>query len=282
MVIHFAPPDSICSFLNQQERENRQLVGILAETNDTFSTDDSSKGLSNAAFRLWRNQQLAVGELMTVSDGNELFCMGHAAFCHKHKDEIDAEALEKELNRDTDPALLSRTSHRQEHEITPSHHDSTPELSSPLSLSQEFRNWFRPLILGVNIIASEKVWQFEATRNPLFTRGSHSREKVAIGDGVPDQRMERLQHLLLDLMEILDLEKSGVEGANTDRCHRALRCDCTKCHGTEACPCPARRKNRCRFAGQGSREEPQASSLVSWQRLRDSWAKGPLAAGSPA
>jgi hypothetical protein len=36
------------------------------------------------AFMLWRGNQMAIGELLTVKEDNELYCMGFAAFTEKY------------------------------------------------------------------------------------------------------------------------------------------------------------------------------------------------------
>jgi hypothetical protein len=241
-------------FSTDKKEKNQRLSSLLAEISDTFSTDDSRKGLSRTPFKLWRNQQAAIGELMTVSEGNELYCMGNAAFCHKIKDGISPEALQTELERGTDNKFLSRASSHKE-ESAPPTHDVPPH-----NPSQEFRNWFRPLIVGTNAIASQKLSR---------------------GENVQDQRMRRLQHLLLELMEILDLEQSGIGGENTGRCHRAVICSCIKCRGTKACPCGPKQKDRCSFEEQ-PRVEPQQSWRPSWLGSKESRVRVSTQHESPA
>jgi hypothetical protein len=53
----------------------------------------------------------------------------------------------------------------------------------------------------------------------------------------PDQRLRRLQHLLIDLINVLDERGLRFEAKLTKRCHRASRCSCSKCSGSQNCPC---------------------------------------------
>lgn len=251
-------------FSTDKGEKNKELSRLLAKISNTFSTDDPKKGLSKAAFKLWRNQQSAIGELMTVSEGPELYCMGNAAFSHKFKDNISDEELQKELechsflspapSRKEEPKrsthkevtgnvpFLAQPPHGKDEVLHSDHKQSPRDISS-----QEFRHWFRPLIIGTNKIAWAKL-----TRN----------------DSALDQRMRQLQHLLLDLMEVLDLKQSGIPSEYTGRCHRAFQCNCGLCKGTKACPCSPRRKDKCPFAGEKPRAEPQRSWFPSMLGVR--------------
>ena len=220
-------------FSTDRNEKNKRLGNILAEIAENFSSGSSAKGLSSAPFRLWRNQQMAIGELMTVSEGIELYCMGSAAFFHRYKQGLNHQSLREELNYGTHGHPSSRTSHHQE-ELAYQDQNEGLQISS-----QEFRDWFRPLIVGINEIASAKR---------------------SLADEAPDQRMRRLQHLLLDLMEILDLEHSGIGSGYTSRCHRARICSCTKCQGSQACPCSIDQKSECRY---NTWEQPSAGRKVA-------------------
>jgi len=74
-----------------------------------------------------------------------------------------------------------------------------------------FRWWFRSLVDGVTEIANAKVAQ---------------------ADVVPDHRMRRLQHLLLDLIQKLDPHNLRSEAAWTKRCTPARICPCRSCKDT--------------------------------------------------
>ena len=131
---------------------------------------------------------------MTTLDG--FYCLGYAAFVHKYKDSSASEqgAVEWEL------ALGCKG-------------DKLPKTKKPDGLrvpSQEFRKWFRPLIESIN--------QVSAARND--------------GDAeVLDGRMRMLQHLLVDLMEVLDVGGAVIGSQGRGRCRKASLCpsrECTK------------------------------------------------------
>jgi hypothetical protein len=67
--------------LGDDER-NRRLVRLIHDITRTFARDK----LDDAALRLYRGEQRAIGELMISTDraqGGELDCMGYAAFCSR-------------------------------------------------------------------------------------------------------------------------------------------------------------------------------------------------------
>lgn len=75
----------------------------------------------------------------------------------------------------------------------------------------EFRRWFHPLVDGVTKIAE----------------AGNAGEAL-----VPDQRLRRLQHLLVDLILFLDPKGVRSEAKWTSRCRRAHTCDCSHCKST--------------------------------------------------
>jgi hypothetical protein len=137
-------------------RLNRILDSITIE----FSLD---KHEAELPFMLWRGEQMAIGELMTLAEENgQLYCMGFAAFAHKY------------------------------------HNDN------------EFQKWFRPIETGLAMLVDAR-----AKRNPVAT-----------------YRLRRLQHLLVDLVLLLDKDRvastiykqSKVDAA-------AYECRCFECPG---------------------------------------------------
>lgn len=58
------------------------LSHLLNDFADEIPTDMHP---GEAAFILWRGEQMAIGELMTEKDGDELYCMGYATFVEKYK-----------------------------------------------------------------------------------------------------------------------------------------------------------------------------------------------------
>ena len=179
-------------FASSTRDRNKRLASTLASISEAFSTDRRGSGLERARFTLWRGQQTAIGEIMTTEDG--CYCLGHAAFVHKYKDSSPSEqgAVVKELERGcTGPRLTARY-----------------EQPSPRDASQEFRRWFRPLIEGINQVSEAK-------------QGRDA--------GAPDERMRVLQHLLLDLMEVLDVGGAVIGSQATSRCRAARLCPCKEC-----------------------------------------------------
>ncbi|KAM3070201.1 hypothetical protein ACMFMF_008554 [Clarireedia jacksonii] len=72
------------------EKTNKELNQILDGIKDEFSKDRSHNNPSgeNDPLMLWRGQQMAIGELMTLQEeGGQLYCIGFAAFSERyHKD----------------------------------------------------------------------------------------------------------------------------------------------------------------------------------------------------
>jgi len=136
-----------------------QLNRILDSITNEFSLD---RHMGEDPFMLWRGQQMAIGELMTLAEEQgQLYCMGFAAFAHKYKN---------------DP---------------------------------EFKKWFQPIEMGFALVVDAR----------------------ARGNTVATYRLRRLQHLLVDLVLLLD------EGRVASGQHKQLKvdaaheCRCDKCPG---------------------------------------------------
>ncbi|KAH7344299.1 hypothetical protein BKA66DRAFT_577037 [Pyrenochaeta sp. MPI-SDFR-AT-0127] len=114
--------------------ETRNLTAIIFSIRSEFNQLDVEP--DRRPFRVWRGQQLAIGEIMTVreKDEKEFFCMGYAAFKERW---------------DTD---------------------------------QTFKGWFMPVCAAI-----EEFYLARKRHEPLL-----------------DQRLRRLQHLLVDLICLLD------------------------------------------------------------------------------
>ena len=129
-------------------------------------------------------------------------------------------------------AAFRRAFHAQP---SPSHDDKSNFI--------DFKSWFEPIADGVELVAKARSdWikiQFGLRTGPLLP--------------VPDKRMRQLQHLLLDLMEILAPDLPGIDPDMRDRCHRIRDCCCKKCgakSNTELlCPAPNKISKRimCEF-----------------------------------
>lgn len=142
------------------EKTNQQLNRILETITDQFSLD---RHMGEDPFMLWRGQQMAIGELMTLQEeGEQLYCMGFAAFSQKY------------------------------------HNDP------------EFRKWFLPIERGINLLVDARRRQ----------------------DPVATFRLRRLQHLLIDLVLLLDFDRA-TNGPNKQLKVEAAayECKCENCPG---------------------------------------------------
>jgi len=141
------------------EKTNKQLNQILDTITGEFSLD-RHKG--EDPFMLWRGQQMAIGELMTLAEENgQLYCMGFAAFAEKYR---------------TEP---------------------------------EFKKWFQPIEKGILLLVEARVH----------------------GNLVATNRLRRLQHLLIDLVLLLDQDRI-TSGQNKQlKVDAAHECKCEKCPG---------------------------------------------------
>lgn len=110
---------------------------------------------------LWRGQQMAIGEVMTLSEGNELYCMGYAAFTKKCEDDED------------------------------------------------FRKWFDSIEEDVSLLD-------QAKRN---------------GNLEASNKLRRLQHLLIDLVALLNVDIITSAGYKQPKVHGAQDCSCVDCPG---------------------------------------------------
>lgn len=149
------------------ENDNRKLIHLLDSIQETFSTDRFEENPDEALFSLWRGQQMAIGELMTIRQDDQLVCMGYAEFTEKfHAEDV------------------------------------------------KFGNWFAPVTESIAALAA--AW---------------SQDNVS--RAAP--RLRRLQHLLMDLMEILSSQELGSnqQGVKLRRANPAPYCYCTKCKSSK-------------------------------------------------
>ena len=198
------------------DKANRELTNILGDISYEFSTDKYEE--DGAPFMIWRGQQMAIGEIMTVH-GDEPMCLGYASFTQMFKTPSESvEGWQGDEGIDID-------------------------------WSGNFRPWFRPIIQSVAAIAEAK-----------------GHRKAA-----PDQRLRRLQHLLIDLINDLDEKGLRSEARFTRRCHRATVCHCSKCDGNHLCPCSGCRPST---PGNVSREKETWRTL-SWRQRKSEGALNP-------
>jgi hypothetical protein len=140
------------------DKDTLKLSRTLEAIQQAFGTDYYGQGES--LFTLWRGQQMAIGEIMTVTEGGELFCMGYSAFNTKFKSE-----------------------------------------------EVGFQEWFHPITDGIDGLVEARSQQ------------GH----------LPANRLRRLQHLIIDLINILDPPRSGKGTTKRTKVRAAPSCDCLKC-----------------------------------------------------
>lgn len=141
------------------EQTNQQLNRILDSITEQLSLD---RHLGEDPFMLWRGQQMAIGELMTMQEEGQLYCMGFAAFSKKY------------------------------------HGDA------------EFKKWFLPIERGVNLLVDARRRQ----------------------DQVATFRLRRLQHLLIDLVLLLDVHRETSQpNKQLKVAAAAYECKCENCPG---------------------------------------------------
>ncbi|KAB8298655.1 hypothetical protein EYC80_000833 [Monilinia laxa] len=142
------------------EKTNQQLNQILDTITDQFSLD---RHMGEDPFMLWRGQQMAIGELMTLQEEEgQLYCMGFAAFSLKYNN---------------DP---------------------------------QFKKWFLPIERGVNLLVDARRRQ----------------------DPVATFRLRRLQHLLIDLVLLLDVHRATSDPNKKMKVDAAAyECKCDNCPG---------------------------------------------------
>lgn len=139
------------------DKKNRQLNHIMDSITREFMDDTPSEN----NFMLWRGQQMAIGEVMTLNEDGQLYCMGYAAFVQKH---------------DHDP---------------------------------EFAKWFKSIDKDISILD-------QARRQNNLEAGN---------------KLRRLQHLLIDLVKLLDSELITSAGYKEPKVHGAQNCRCIDCPG---------------------------------------------------
>ena len=140
------------------DKANKDFTTTLNAISYAFLTDGT--GPLGFPFILWKGKQLAIGEIMTVKEDDQHFCMGYSDFHVKWTED------------------------------------------------KEFQRWFHTLTDGITVIADARV----------------SGE-----DSVPDQRLRRIQHLLVCLIHLLDPKGLRSDATRTKQCIPAWECSCSVC-----------------------------------------------------
>lgn len=141
------------------DHTNKILNQILDAITAEFSMDGRQ---GEDPFMLWRGQQMAIGELMTLAqEQGQLYCMGYAAFEAKYHD---------------DP---------------------------------KFKKWFEPIETGISLLVAAR----------------------AQSNTVANYRLRRLQHLLIDLVLLLDQDRVATGQYKQLKVDAAHECKCDGCPG---------------------------------------------------
>jgi len=137
------------------DRNNKAVTKLLSDIAYTFGTDTFGTGdrsCHNLPLMLWRCEQRALGEVMTVVDNNQLYCMGFTTFHTKWEEDL------------------------------------------------KFRPRFRPIADGLG--------------------------PTGVARGL---RFRHLQHLLVDLIHVLDPDGIRSEASRTFYCRDVALCSCSNC-----------------------------------------------------
>lgn len=141
-------------FRFETHKANTEFIHLLDQIQGAFSMHSEKE-----PFVLFRGQQLALGEIMTIKEDDEYYCMGYSAFDRKWtEDEV-------------------------------------------------FRGWFKPLVDGIHEMGD-----------------AHCSDRP-----IPDRRLRRLQHLLLQLIRQLDPKGQRVDASRHVPCRAAEDCVCSTC-----------------------------------------------------
>ncbi|KAE8445222.1 hypothetical protein EG329_013594 [Mollisiaceae sp. DMI_Dod_QoI] len=90
------------------EKQNRELSRMLEAITDEIATDART---GEHPFMLWRGQQMAIGEMMTEKDGDEMHCIGYSTFVKKYHDDAEFRAWFTPIERSLEALIEARARH---------------------------------------------------------------------------------------------------------------------------------------------------------------------------
>lgn len=168
-------------FATNEKGRTKKVVQVLGSVQRCLNTD----AVAGEAFLLWKGQQNAIGELMTVAGQDaggtsQMYCMGFAEFTRKWKAGRPACDGEGDIEKSD---------------------------SSQVDDEKCFRSWFATFERG--------LYQVDQARR----RGDHT----------VVNRLRRLQHLLLDLIDALDPDENRKAAQGSKRVTAAPACTCSVC-----------------------------------------------------
>lgn len=175
-------------FTTEERSSTKTLVELLDRIKIVLNTDRYGK----LPFMLWKGDQMAIGELMCVKEGDELMCMGYSAFNFKWKQSQLLQAQPpSQVNGNGGLDALSGSSEK------------------PITAYDEanvFRGWFTPIEDGIHDL-------------------HNARQRKTY---CPDDRLRRLQHCLADLIYALD--PNGIRAVkDSTKVRSPKHCPCSSC-----------------------------------------------------
>jgi len=236
---------------------NKRITSAIDAVSDEWLSD-----LHGECFMLWRGDQMAIGEMMTVRDGDQLSPMGYGTFFTKWAEcEPDMNSgrgrgkvrssSEKSIYRGVDSADVvnfdpSAVFERRNHSgnlprnIAPSIRSSGKSSGLEQNLDKDsqaktegqraqFREWFEPITSGVIHIAEEKA-RARSDLKGTALRNKASEDAIQVPG---DFRLRNLQHRLVDLIDVLDSRGERSEARRTRRARPSRSCECSVC---KCCP----------------------------------------------
>lgn len=232
---------------------NKRITTAIDAVSDEWLSD-----LHGECFMLWRGDQMAIGEMMTVRDGDQLSPMGYGTFFTKWAEcEPDSDfgrgrekvrsSSEKSIYRGVEsadvvdsypPAVVQERSHSGNlpSSVAPSIDSSGKSNGSEQdaniisrskldSQKTQFREWFEPITSGIIHIAEEKA----KAKSDLKHAASGDRVGEDAIQVPEDFRLRNLQHRLVDLIDILDPRGERSEARRTRRTRTSRSCECSAC-----------------------------------------------------
>ncbi|KAF3026793.1 hypothetical protein E8E14_014893 [Neopestalotiopsis sp. 37M] len=187
-------------FSLEESKRLSKFIEILHSIQGVMLLNNNAE--EGTAFTLWRGNQMAIGEFMAEggSGGSaEKLCIGFYEFTRTWKadnpvgpPDYHHGATAASPASPTSPML--QTTNTNTSGAGAAHYDG-------------LRYWFKPITDGLGILV----------------------EKGA--DAPEGYRLRRLQHLLVDLIDVLDPEKTRIHTKNIRRCGPAPNCPCSECQG---------------------------------------------------
>lgn len=175
-------------------RGRRSVYEVLFEISSIFLTDGGDLGVS--PLQLWKGQQSAIGELMTIRDetSGDLICMGYAAFTHKWKYDEEFRTWFKPIEMDLHELAVKRTARHE-----PGERAVLRRYFAASQPTQESE-------IGVKESATVEGTVSQEVREDFRMPDSRSLSNVDYEGLLRDalRRAILLQHLLRELMEVLD------------------------------------------------------------------------------